>query len=126
MQDPPGGSKRDILQPLLGVFKPHTSPACRDGPNFRATRGVGEGRGVVNRDTSRDRESAIVGNRWFRKYCDVQRASRYFFGTDIVTLCHNMWGGGEGEGGPTHPSYIHSCPAFFSFWGAAPNLAGGC
>ena len=43
-----------------------------------------------------------MGNRWFRKYGDVQRAPRYFFVTDIVTLCHICFGGG-----PTHPSYIH-------------------
>ena len=35
-----------------------------------------------------------MGNRWFRKYCDAQRAPWYFFGTDIVPLCHNMGGGG--------------------------------
>ena len=36
---------------------------------------------------------AIVGNRWFRKICEVHRGPRYFFVTDIVMLCHNIGGG---------------------------------
>ena len=61
--------------------------------------------GLVNGDMSQYIERAAEGNRWFREYCDVQTDPRYFFVTDILTLCHNI---GGGEGGPP-PGYIHPC-----------------
>ena len=37
-----------------------------------------------------------MGNRWFRKCCDVHRAPRYFFVTGGIPLCYNIggWVGG--------------------------------
>ena len=52
-----------------------------------------------------------MGNDWFGRYCDVQRAPWYFFVTDIVTLCHNMGRSAVGGGvrGTHPPTSIHPC-----------------
>ena len=57
----------------------------------------------MNRDISRYIDRAKAGNRWFRKYCDIQRAPRCFFTTDILTLCHNNGGGVGGVKGDPPP-----------------------